>query len=274
MSLEFSGQTTTSRSSPARASVPTTWLSRTLRRSALKSSPARGTLPWTRPTRASVVAPSGAATSGAKNESAPSARATGTDTRSTSRRRTTTRTTGSASTTTARLTSGAPPRCARRARWLSACPKASRAHGKPPKGVVPRSSSWITHAGGSTMAAGTTRPARISGRWTRATTAPKPATYSASRVERAIHGKLPTKIPLQCSVGRNIAHPARRPRAAPARTETPHRATPSSAMPTIAATCRLRSGKDSHTSSPPPTDSTTRRHIGVAKGVGSGTPGP
>ena len=53
MSEEFSGHTTRLRSSGARAasaSVPRTWLSSTARRSALKSSPACGTLPWTKPT--------------------------------------------------------------------------------------------------------------------------------------------------------------------------------------------------------------------------------
>ena len=54
MSEEFSGQTTrsgaASRRRLRRAGVPATWLSRTARRSALKSRPGLGTLPWTKRT--------------------------------------------------------------------------------------------------------------------------------------------------------------------------------------------------------------------------------
>ena len=136
MSEEFSGQTTRVRSSGALAassSVPLTWLSSTARRSALNSSPACGTLPWTKPTDTSRPSVGSGIARGA-SATRPTASSPATVARV--KERSTAAVTATRSrvptTATAKPTPGAPSHRATWASGLSAWLNASLAHGNPP----------------------------------------------------------------------------------------------------------------------------------------------
>ena len=147
MSEEFSGQRTTSgrgvrpaRTSSARRRVCATWLSSTARRWALKSRPARGTLPWIAATVA--VGPGvSALTDGHTARPATGPRSTATRAPAIAAVRRGGRTARTSAQrpaperATAKVTSGAPPSEASEANAPPGWPKASLAQGKPSNGA-------------------------------------------------------------------------------------------------------------------------------------------
>ena len=211
MSDAFSGHTTRSglarvpaATSAAATWVAVTWLSRTWRRWALKSRPARGTLPWTAMTLAGVPSVgSGTANPATRTRTAPaSASSAGRAGRWWVRRRSRGPRSQAAAASrpperaTAKVTAGAPPSAASRPNGESAWLKASRTQGKPPYGMRSRSASWATQASATT-------PGRTLG------TAPRPCRYAVPADSRATkrawqtaspaHGTTPTTVPAQLS---------------------------------------------------------------------------
>ena len=195
MSEAFSGHTTRSGrgwvpafTDAAACWVALAWLSRTARRSALKSSPARGTLPWTAMNRA--VGPSvGLGTSRGRSIT------TMAPTRQGAAERTlrgmpprgmpgcrlpriswaTPAASRPPTSATPKVTAGAPPRAASPARGESAWLKARRPQGNPPNGVVSRRVSWATQANATTRGRTLPTPASDGPRWSRAQARPSSA---------------------------------------------------------------------------------------------------
>ena len=249
MSDAFSGQTTRSgrgrapaATSAAASSVAVTWLSRTWRRSALKSRPGRGTLPWTAMTLPGAPSVgSGTANPVTRTTTAPArARSPERGRRSPEAaptRRDTTANTPAASrppaSATANVTAGAPARAARCPNGESAWLNASRTHGKPPYGNRSRSASCTTQARATTSGRTRgplprTRPCR------NAVAPPRRARNSPCETARASQGTTPTTVPAQLSEypkkTRPVTSPSRKPvRARAPQVESARRATPATA---------------------------------------------
>ena len=132
--------------------------------------------------------------------------------------------------------------------WLNA----SRAHGKPPNGTRPRSSSWPTHSAA-------VHTGQAGSRETSATAAPSGRKYRASIRERTIHASGPM-LPIPSRTGMKNAAPQTNPSQAPVRAARPRRARVSSATPIGASGVRSNGGNASHIVGPAATASRVRGH--------------
>ena len=204
MSEEFSGQITRSGRAVRPAAtcwasrrVSRTWLSSTARRWFAKSSPARGTLPWT---AATVITRSPGAAAACAGTARPTAGPTSTATRapaSAGARRSGSTTVNhhrpAPESTTPKLTSGAPPSEASRAYAPPAWPKASLAQGNPPQGTrsttaSPATQRHATHSG-------------VPGRWRTSGNSATGIATATTTTASAPSQTAPTYVPVQCSSG-------------------------------------------------------------------------